>query len=139
MLCSFSQVKNYEKKENKKNIRNEVMYQCHQIKHDRRNDDMPLSHADNKKTQLKILLEKIKHEENDKINNKSKKKEINSRSGNVKFKEKNDFKNYTHTTELDRNPANMSVIKKELSTLQSTIDNLEKKLCIILIFKLLFE
>ena len=90
---------------------------------------MQFSNNDNKKTELKILLEKIKNEEMNNINDKRRKKEINSKCGNVKEDYK--YKNYNYKAELGRNPENTSVLKKELSTLQSTIDNLEKKLCII--------
>ena len=105
------------------------MYRYKETKHDKKNDEVPNAYSNNKKTQLKILLEKIKNEENSQGKIKSRKIEKESKSGNVK--EENYYKNNNTPNKVEKNPANMSSIKKELSTLQSTIDNLEKKLCII--------
>ncbi len=96
----------------------------------------------NKKSELKEFLNKLKNEEKDSKRNivkynlnfdhnsefeMGKLRNIQKENVHGKFltsSETNENLNYRK-----ENPKNLNNIKKELSTLQSTIDNLEKKLC----------
>ncbi len=101
----------------------------------KKNDDRTKSNFDesHKKSYLKDFLEKFRKEEN-KYKKKSPSKESVARFKDIHYEKTSKEDNISLDKEnivkiKERNPKNVSNIKKELSTLQSTIDNLEKKLC----------